>query len=60
MTEKWFCADCRVPVDLNMYGRCEHCDSDAVDSMHRLNLKQNVVADALAGSSAVPQFSGSI
>jgi hypothetical protein len=60
MTEKWFCADCRVPVELNIYGRCEHCDSDAVDSMHRQNLQRNLVADALAGSTAVLQVSEAV
>jgi hypothetical protein len=47
-------------VALNVYGRGQRCDSDADDSMHRLNLQQNVLAGAFAGASGVRQFFGSI
>ena len=36
--ERWWCLDCRVPVDLNRQGRCQLCDSDAVDSMERTGM----------------------
>lgn len=28
--ESWYCEDCQVPTVLNVRGRCERCDSDAV------------------------------
>lgn len=31
MNERWWCLDCRGPVELNVTGRCGVCDSDAVD-----------------------------
>lgn len=33
----WWCADCRVPTDLDRHGRCGTCGSDAVDVMMRPN-----------------------
>ena len=36
--ERWWCLDCRVSVDLNRQGRCQLCDSDAVDSMERTGM----------------------
>ncbi|HEV2340920.1 MAG TPA: hypothetical protein VGS15_03875 [Candidatus Acidoferrales bacterium] len=30
---KWWCADCRVPINLDRHGRCDSCGSDAVDMM---------------------------
>jgi hypothetical protein len=60
MQERWFCADCRIPTGLNVFGRCEHCDSDAVDSMERRNLAHNIVKDLAAGSESfeMPQYAG--
>jgi hypothetical protein len=34
--ELWWCIDCRVRVELNRQGRCQLCDSDAVDTMERM------------------------
>jgi hypothetical protein len=31
MMRRWFCMDCRTKVGLDKHGRCEHCDSEAVD-----------------------------
>ena len=33
--ELWWCLDCRTRVELNRHGRCQCCDSDAVDTMER-------------------------
>lgn len=33
MRHQWWCLDCRAPVGLSSSGRCEACDSDAVDVM---------------------------
>ena len=32
---RWWCMDCRSAVELDMHGRCESCESEAVDSMER-------------------------
>ncbi len=29
--KRWYCMDCRSPVELNKHGRCEGCESEAVD-----------------------------
>jgi hypothetical protein len=29
--KRWWCMDCRNPVELNRHGRCECCESEAVD-----------------------------
>src|SRR5207244_11895352 len=55
MMERWWCIDCKAAVELNVYGRCEHCDSDAVDSMERIPLKAKAATaqiEALLASSA--------
>jgi hypothetical protein len=28
--KRWFCMDCRYEGELDMHGRCGHCDSEAV------------------------------
>jgi len=33
--ELWWCLDCRVRVELNRHGRCQLCNSEAVDTMER-------------------------
>lgn len=30
---RWWCMECQVTVGLNKHGRCEKCDSEAVDPM---------------------------
>jgi len=37
VNRNWWCADCRVPTDLDQHGRCGTCGSDAVDMMSRPN-----------------------
>lgn len=37
VNRNWWCADCRVPTDLDRHGRCGICSSDAVDMMSRPN-----------------------
>ena len=54
MMERWWCIDCEAAVELNVYGRGEHCDSDAVDSMERIPLKAKAATaqiEALLASS---------
>ena len=29
--KRWVCMDCENEVELDRHGRCEHCDSEAVD-----------------------------
>jgi hypothetical protein len=29
--KRWYCMDCRSAVELNKHGRCEGCESEAVD-----------------------------
>jgi len=36
--ELWWCVDCRVRVELNRQGRCQLCNSDAVDTMERTGM----------------------
>jgi hypothetical protein len=31
---RWWCMDCRSAVDLDRHGRCEGCESEAVDSFN--------------------------
>jgi len=35
MRKQWWCADCRVQIELDIHGRCRICGSDAVDRMKR-------------------------
>jgi hypothetical protein len=30
---RWYCMDCKSEVELDKHGRCECCESEAVDSM---------------------------
>jgi hypothetical protein len=30
---RWYCMDCKSEVELNRHGRCECCESEAVDSI---------------------------
>jgi hypothetical protein len=41
---RWWCMDCRSAVDLDRHGRCEGCESEAVDSFNPGN------AQATSGS----------
>ncbi len=57
--ERWWCTDCRVPVELNKHARCGHCDSEAVDAMERTGKKVKPVPAALAPfSTRRVEFSG--
>jgi Zn finger protein HypA/HybF involved in hydrogenase expression len=29
--KRWYCMDCRTSVELDKHGRCEGCESEAVD-----------------------------
>lgn len=44
INRNWWCADCRVPTDLDRHGRCGTCGSDAVDLMSRPNKLATVTA----------------
>ncbi|HEV2305485.1 MAG TPA: hypothetical protein VGR93_08200 [Candidatus Acidoferrales bacterium] len=58
VNRNWWCADCRVPTDLDRHGRCGSCGSDAVDMMSRPN-KQGMGAGMQPGSIVLddlPQF----
>ena len=39
--ELWWCLDCRVRVELNQQGRCQLCDSEAVDTMERTGMHKS-------------------
>lgn len=41
--ERWWCIDCRAPVELNRHGRCGCCDSEAVDTMERNYMQANAM-----------------
>lgn len=44
----WWCANCLQKVELNIHGRCDRCESDAVDPMSRAHLRAvEVAADIL-------------
>jgi hypothetical protein len=30
---RWWCMDCRSPVELDKHGRCGSCESEAIDSL---------------------------
>jgi len=60
MNERWWCVDCRMPVALNIYGRCERCDSDAVDSMERFGLRKKEESAPVLVSEQIPQYAGTI
>jgi hypothetical protein len=53
--ERWWCIDCRAPVDLNSHGRCECCDSEAVDTMERNYMQASAATMVLATSSESSQ-----
>ena len=31
---RWWCMDCRLPVELDKHGRCGSCESEAVDAVN--------------------------
>lgn len=31
---RWWCMDCRSAIELDKHGRCESCESEAVDSLN--------------------------
>jgi Zn finger protein HypA/HybF involved in hydrogenase expression len=33
--ERWWCMDCKTPVELDTHGRCLVCQSEAVDLIER-------------------------
>ncbi len=33
--ERWWCMDCKAPVGLDKHGRCDVCESEAVDLLER-------------------------
>jgi hypothetical protein len=35
MAKSWWCVDCRTPVALSRHGRCDVCDSNAVDKIEQ-------------------------
>ncbi len=41
--ERWWCIDCRAPVELNRHGRCDCCGSEAVDTMERNYTQANAM-----------------
>jgi hypothetical protein len=43
MNEQWWCLDCRGPVELSVNGRCEVCDSDAVDMRSESDVRMETV-----------------
>jgi hypothetical protein len=32
---RWWCMDCRSPVELDKHGRCGSCESEAIDPLTR-------------------------
>jgi hypothetical protein len=32
LDKPWWCANCQTTVDMDVHGRCEHCDSEALDT----------------------------
>jgi hypothetical protein len=61
MESKWWCVDCRTPVDLDRHGRCGSCGSDAVDSMHRccVQFKSPIGNEAILPE-GLPQYAGAV
>lgn len=55
LMERFWCIDCRAPVDLNRHGRCECCDSEAVDTMERNYMQASAAPIVLATSSESSQ-----
>jgi hypothetical protein len=49
----WWCMDCRSVVDLDRHGRCEGCESEAVDTFnpHSIQAAPTLVLDADVTSS---------
>jgi hypothetical protein len=51
--KRWWCMDCRVPVELNKHGRCESCESEAVYSnpshspKHAASVQPDTMNDAV-------------
>ena len=41
---RWWCMDCRSAVDLDRHGRCEGCESEAVDSFNPDNAQVTSVS----------------
>ena len=43
MNERWWCLDCRGPVELSVNGRCGVCDSDVVDMKSETDVRLETV-----------------
>jgi hypothetical protein len=39
--ERWWCMDCKTPVTLDKHGRCDVCESEAVDLIERIQAPVN-------------------
>jgi len=59
MTNPWWCADCRTPVELDRHGRCHTCGSDAVDLMERPVAYRTAKPSPLV-TSLEPQYAGAV
>jgi hypothetical protein len=44
MNNTWWCMDCRSSVELDKHGRCESCESEAVDPLDRNGSLANAVS----------------
>jgi Zn finger protein HypA/HybF involved in hydrogenase expression len=53
----WWCADCQAQVGLGKHGRCEKCESEAVnllpghEELKRFESASNIVSDLASASS---------
>ena len=59
MQQRWWCLDCRGAVELSISGRCEVCDSDAVDMMAETDARLEtlpILAAAVSNDNTQPLF----
>jgi len=55
MMKRWWCMDCRTSTELNKHGKCEACDSEAVDLIGSVNVVTHSVSNTQA-EIAAPQM----
>jgi hypothetical protein len=52
--KRWWCMGCQAEVGLSKHGRCEVCDSEAVDSLPSGNELNGSVSMASTNADSVP------
>ena len=50
--KRWVCMDCRKVIELDKHGRCEHCESEAVDLVGEKSDLSGSVSMALVKTSS--------